>query len=108
MTDRLTAETARVGIADVPAYVPFKTRFSKDAAPSLRAILSERAPDLLAALVEWQQTRAPWWAFGSPSNLALYDAIERARLLADPEQPAPLPAMWCGADAFTQENDDGR
>ena len=21
---------------------------------------------------------------------------------------APLPAMWCGADAFTQENDDGR
>ncbi len=22
--------------------------------------------------------------------------------------PAPLPAMWCGADAFTQENDDGR
>ena len=79
MTDRLTAETA----------------------PSLRAILSERAPELLAALrgvvVRDDKTGA---------LRVLVRAVKDAGLLAEPSQPAPLPAMWCGADAFTQEDSD--
>lgn len=148
MTDRLTAETARVGmrvrcvdadgmprLTQGASYIIQKVdggavRLGGDrtawfhadrfipadpttadaleaAAPSLRAILSDRAPDLLRelAFIHSAHRYAPLQLL--PIN-GLVREIERAGLLAEPSQPAPLPAMWCGADAFTQENDDGR
>lgn len=145
MTDRLTAETARVGMrvrcvdadgmprltrgasyiiqkvdggavrlggdrtawfhADrfIPAD-PTTADALEAAAPSLRAILSERAPDLLAALVDMRAYLSGLVAWARTGREAqLLAAIERAGLLTEPSQPAPLPAMWCGVDAFEGE-----
>lgn len=135
MTDRLTAETARGGMrvdcahtghsgtvmrvegrnvriawdADTFLYVP--DRFiPADQQPdqSLRAILSERAPELLAALNLYRDYHEDTFVPPGSQHPAHELIVIARRIFADPEQPAPLPAMWCGADAFTEENDDGR
>lgn len=143
--DRLTAETARVGMrvrcVSASDYAPknvvagaFYTISQVDsddsvrliergdywfdahrfipAAPqhdeSLRAILSERAPELLAVLADYRDYHEDTFVPPGSQHPAHELIVIARRIFADLEQPAPLPAMWCGADAFTEENDDGR
>lgn len=77
----------------------------ESSAPSVRAYLAQHAPGLLDALAGWHENWAACAAAYGRSAGALTAAIEAAGLLDQP-QPAPLPAMWCGQDAFTQEDSD--
>ena len=117
MTARLTIAAARPGMRDRHGYLrwtPTSCRrcgyeradctclggFAAPASePTLAALLAERAPEFLAAVREWHAT------FASASvpriDRALLSAIERAGLIAQ-EPRTPLPAMYCGADAFTE------
>ena len=70
--------------------------------PSLRAILSERAPELLAALVHYLDYHADTYVPPGSQHPAHELIVIARRIFAEPSQPAPLPAMWCGADAFNE------
>ncbi len=50
--------------------------------PPLAALLAERAPEFLAAVLEWHRVRSSWIHFGSLSGRVLHEAIERAGLIA--------------------------
>lgn len=72
--------------------------------PALAALLAERAPGLLAQMrgVYDLYQHAPLgmlWADG------IVREIERAGLIAQ-EPRTPLPAMYCGADAFTENQQE--
>jgi hypothetical protein len=94
---------------DMPPFARFLAdRFipAEPASPALPAL----TPELLEALREWHAFIAPFLGASAAERTdhpidALATAIEGAPgILAPPEQPAPpLPAMWCGADAFEGE-----
>ena len=70
---------------------------------TVRAYLAQHAPGLLDALL-WVARDADGINrdYMRGSTRALLEATEAAGLLDKP-QPAPLPAMFCGAEAFGED-----
>ena len=101
----------RVSLAETPPGALYdRGRFvlaePESSAPSVRDFLAANAPALLDALVRWRGfgelcdsgNREKYQA----ETVDLFEAIEAAGLLNKP-QPVPLPAMFCGAEAFGED-----